>query len=105
MGIPGLSKPLESYAVPTVIGCKALGCEEHRNGQPSRIVIDGPSFAYCIYHRLVREKPERLTAMESIASYHELGNGALAFLDELESYGLIMCVHFSISRHMTQAKP
>ena len=90
MGIPGLSKDLESYAVPTVLGCKALGCEKHRHGQPSTIVIDGPSFAYCIYHRLVRGKPDWLTAMESIASYNELGTGALAFLDELESYGVVV---------------
>ena len=90
MGIKGLSKDLESYAIPTTLGCKAPGCENHRKGQPSRIVIDGPSFAYCIYQRLVRGKPEWLTAVESIASYHELGTGALAFLDELESYGVVM---------------
>ncbi|KAM0806018.1 XPG domain containing-domain-containing protein [Usnea florida] len=90
MGISRLSKNLEPYAVPTILGCKALGCEKHHKGQPSRIVIDGPSFAYCIYHRLVVEKPEWLTAVESIASYHELRNGALAFLDELESYGVVI---------------
>ena len=90
MGISGLSKDLQSYAVPTILGCKTLGCERHRKGQPSRIVIDGPSFAYCIYHRPVLEKSEWLTAVERIASYHELRNGALAFLDELESYGVVM---------------
>lgn len=92
MGIPGLSKSLETYAVSTIIGCKTLGCERHspRNGHHSKIVIDGPSFAYCIYHRLIRQQPEWLTAVEIIPSYNEVGKGALAFLDELESYGVVM---------------
>ena len=92
MGIHGLSKVLETYAVSTTIGCKTLGCERHppRNGQRSKIVIDGPSFAYCIYHRLIRGKPDWLTGVEIIPSYDEVGNGALAFLNELESDGAVM---------------
>ena len=92
MGIPGLSKRLENYAVSTIIGCKTEGCERHtfQTGQPSRIVIDGPSFAFCIYYRLIQAKPEWLTALEIIPSYEEVGNGALAFLNELESYRVIM---------------
>lgn len=92
MGVPGLSKVLETYAVFTTIGCKALGCERHppHSSQRSKIVIDGPSFAYCIYHRLIREKPDWLTAVEIMPSYDEVGNGALAFLNELESYGVVM---------------
>lgn len=92
MGIPGLFKALEAYAVFTIIGCKTPGCERHRsrNGQRSRVVIDGPSFGYCIYHRLIRQMPEWLTAVEIMPSYDEVGNGALAFFNELESYGVVM---------------
>lgn len=87
-----MSKPLEAYATSTTIGCKTLGCDRHPpfNGQRIKAVIDGPSFAYCIYHRLIREKPDWLTAVEIVPSYDEVGKGALAFLNELESYGVVM---------------
>lgn len=91
MGIPGLSKPLKPYAVSTTVGCKTLLCSEHKPA-PSEssinIIIDGPSFAYSIYHRLIVQKPEWLTAVEAMPSYEELGQGAVAFLDEMEEYGL-----------------
>ena len=91
MGIPGLSKPLKPYAVSTTIGCKTQHCSEHKPAlsESSRnIIIDGPSFAYSIYHRLIIQKPEWLTAVEAMPSYQEVGQGALAFLDEMEDYGL-----------------
>ena len=91
MGIPGLSKPLKPYAVATTIGCKTPHCSEHKpaHSESSRnIIIDGPSFAYSIYHRLIVQKPEWLTAVEAMPSYSELGQGALAFLNEMEDYGL-----------------
>ena len=91
MGIPGLSKNLKPYAVAGVVGCKTPECQIHRSqqGSPSsNIIIDGPSFAYAIYHRLLVHKLKWLTAVEAMPSYNEIGKGALAFLDELESYGL-----------------
>lgn len=91
MGIPGLTTHLKPYAVPTVVGCKTPDCELHRSSNDSsatNIIIDGPSFAYAIYDRLLAHKPERLTGVEAMPSYDELGKGALAFLDELQSYGL-----------------
>lgn len=93
MGIPGLSKPLKPYAVSEVVGCKTPNCEKHHSqsaGRSSKIIIDGPAFAYAIYQRLVIQKPDWLNALEAIPSYDEVGKGALAFLDELESYGLTM---------------
>lgn len=91
MGIPGLSKPLKPYAVATTVGCKTSLCEEHKPAHSEwnrGIIIDGPSFAYSIYHRLIIQKPEWLTAVEAMPSYEELGQGAIAFLNELEDYGL-----------------
>lgn len=87
-----MSKPLETYAVSTIVGCKTPECERHpsHNGRRIEIVVDGPSFAYCIYHRLIREKPDWLTAVEILPSYDEVGKGALAFLNEVESYGVVM---------------
>ena len=93
MGIPGLSKPLKHYAVSTTAGCKTPHCEEHKpadSDSTRNIMIDGPSFAYSIYHRLIIRKPEWLTAVEAMPSYEELGQGAVAFLNELEGYGLKM---------------
>ena len=91
MGVPGLSKPLKPYAVSTTVGCKTPLCEEHKpaHSESSRnIIIDGPSFAYSIYHRLIVQKPEWLTAVEAMPSYEELGQGAIAFLNEMVDYGL-----------------
>ena len=92
MGVPGLPKALEAYAVSTIIGCKTPGCERHlsHNSQRSQVVIDGPSFAYYIYHRQIRQMPDWLTAVEIMLSYDEVGNDALAFLNGLESYGVVM---------------
>ncbi len=92
MGVPGLSKALKPYSTPTTVGCKTDGCTEHRPQYDGRraVIIDGPSFAYCIYQRVIAQKPEWLTAIEAIPSYDELGMGAIAFLHELERYGLVM---------------
>lgn len=35
-------------------------------------------------------KPEWVSAIEAMPSYYELGNGAVAFLDELENFGLLV---------------
>ena len=93
MGIPGLSKHLKPYAVSATAGCKTPHCEEHKPAHSDStrdIIIDGPSFAYSIYHRLIIQKPEWLTAVEAMPSYEELGQGAIAFLNEFEDYGLKM---------------
>lgn len=94
MGVPGLSKALKPYSVSTTVGCKTAGCIQHQpqHGGQIYMVIDGPSFAYCIYQRVIAAKAEWLTAIEAIPSYDEVGNGAIAFLEVLENYGVEMYV-------------
>lgn len=95
MGISGLTKHLQSYAVSTAVGCQTPNCERHKGHdarQSNQIIIDGPSFAFCIFNRLFVNKPDSLDTLEMMPSYDEVGKGALAFLAQLESYGLVMCV-------------
>ncbi|CAD6566988.1 MAG: hypothetical protein ASARMPREDX12_009207 [Alectoria sarmentosa] len=93
MGIPRLALHLQPYASSTVVGCQTPNCERHKvqdGRQSNRIIIDGPSFAYCIFNRLFVRKPVSLDPMKMMPSYDEVGKGALAFLEQLESYGLVI---------------
>ena len=95
MGISGLTKHLHPYAVSTVVGCQTPNCERHKGQdarQSNQIIIDGPAFAFCILNRLFVHKSVSLNTMDMMPSYDEVGKGALAFLEQLESYGLVMCV-------------
>lgn len=95
MGISGLTKHLQPYAVSTVVGCQTPDCARHKGQgarRSNRIIIDGPSFAYCIFNRLFVHKPISGDTMKMMPSYDEVGKGALAFLEQLESYGLVMRV-------------
>lgn len=95
MGIPRLALHLQPYASSTVVGCQTPDCERHKcqdGRQSNQIIIDGPSFAFCIFNRLFVRKPVSLDPMKMMPSYDEVGKGALAFLEQLESYGLVMCV-------------
>ena len=93
MGVPGLSKALKAYAVPTVFGCKDPSCEKHSphsDFSSTNVIIDGPSFAYCVYNRLNAHKSAQLSALEAVPSYRDIGNGAMTFLNELENHGLLV---------------
>ena len=92
MGVPGLSKALKPYSTPNIVGCKNVECYQHRlqNDSKRAIIVDGPSFAYCIYRKITTQKPDWLRAIDTVPTYEELGIGAIAFLDELRYYGLVM---------------
>lgn len=92
MGIPYLTSNLSNYAIPTILGCNEEDCATHlpgNNGFRTRVVVDGPSFAYAMYDRLVTNKPD-LDAFGVIPSYDEIGKAILSFLGELEKCNLIM---------------
>lgn len=93
MGISGLSRHLQPYAVSTVVGCQTPNCQKHRSRdavQTNKIIVDGPSFAYCVYQRLCSQMLRSINAIEAMPSYNDIGKGALAFLHQLESYGMVV---------------
>ena len=90
MGIRGLTKHLLPYAEWKVLGNSAedhsgSSCHEAKN-----VVIDGPSLAFFIYRRLLAHTLDGSSILGSIPSYGMLGRAAVAFLEQLQSCGLIM---------------
>ncbi|MCJ1263022.1 hypothetical protein MMC22_002892 [Lobaria immixta] len=85
MGVPHLTKQLHAFAEFAPLGCKSEGCKEHPSGK--KIIIDGPSLAYHIYHCGLAHSPSDLGPIDAIPSYDKLGKATVAFLDELQSYG------------------
>ena len=93
MGIPYLAQLLQPYAVSTILGCKDEQCKRHRidlAGSARNIIIDGPALAYHVYYNVLKEKPNLLNAFDAIPTYTETCIAFLAYLEELESYGLVM---------------
>ena len=77
MGIPRLITYLEPYATPAELS-------------DCRVIIDGPGLAYHIYHRLLASNPRADNAIHGAPSYEELGDGAVYFLDELQSRNVVV---------------
>ena len=93
MGIPHLAQLLQPYAISTVLGCKTEQCRSHRtdSGKSTRsIIIDGPALAYHVYYKIRTGKPQLLNAFDAIPTYTETSAAFLTYLEELESYGLVM---------------
>lgn len=86
MGIPGLTAKLQPYAVPAKLGSYHLDASQ----DTSRVIIDGPSLAYHIYYRLLACKSASLNALDAAPSYHDIGQGALVFLDALREHDVVM---------------
>ena len=53
----------------------------------SHFIVDGPSLAYHVYHRLLAHKPPTLNVLDATPSYKELGEGFVVFLEELQVHG------------------
>ena len=90
MGVRGLTKHLLPYAEWKALGTlaevhSAKPCHEAKN-----IVIDGPSLAFFIYRRLFAHNLIGSSILDSIPSYRVLGGAVVAFLQQLQSCGLIM---------------
>lgn len=75
MGIPHLITHLRPYAV-----------DKDLKGQC--VVIDGPGFAYHIFHSCLAEEPNARNPFEAFPSYEKIGDTAIRWLDELEGYGV-----------------
>lgn len=85
MGVPHLAKQLHAFAEFAPLGCKSEGCSLHPSDK--KIIIDGPSLAYHIYHCGLAHSPSNLGPIDALPSYEMLGKATVTFLDELQSYG------------------
>lgn len=75
MGIPGLMQRMEALASRQVLS-------KTQDGQSRDAIIDGPSLCYHIYYLCLSSK--------SRPTYANLGQTAVAWLAELETYGFKM---------------
>ncbi|KFY27296.1 hypothetical protein V493_03588 [Pseudogymnoascus sp. VKM F-4281 (FW-2241)] len=75
MGIPHLITHLRPYSEST-----------NFNGQD--VIIDGPAFAYHIFHTCLAEVPEARNPFEAFPSYKKIGDAAIRWLEELEGFGV-----------------
>lgn len=91
MGIPRLTSHLQPYATLTNLGCNTPECSHHhRKHKEHNIFIDGPGLAYHVYYRALSQSPTVSNAYDAAPSYSEIGQATIAFLHELESYGLLV---------------
>lgn len=100
MGIPRLAGHFQPYAVTSTLGSGAVDSSDHANDtstSPSQIIIDGPSLAYQVYHRLLAHHATSLKGLDAIPSYSQIGAAALAYLDCLEAHGCHMYSFNAIS--------
>ncbi|OAF58906.1 hypothetical protein VC83_06115 [Pseudogymnoascus destructans] len=75
MGIPHLITHLRPYS-------------ENTNFNGQNVIIDGPGFAYHIFHTCLAEEPEARNPFEAFPSYKKIGDAAIRWLEELEGFGV-----------------
>jgi len=85
MGIPRLMTQVSPYGESVTW---------HKGDTPpvvkENLIIDGPSFCYFIHHRCLSTKTRARHALEAVPTYPELAEEAIAWLDELETFGFCM---------------
>jgi hypothetical protein len=77
MGIPHLITYVRPYAK-----TKSL------KGQ--NVVVDGPAFAYHIYHRCIALRPGARNPFDAVPTYKDIGEAAVLWLGELKSHGVTL---------------
>ncbi|KAL9638644.1 MAG: hypothetical protein Q9164_001423 [Protoblastenia rupestris] len=93
MGIPYLLKNLQPYASFSILGCSSSDCNTHKSihDRPvTKIVIDGPALVYYVYYQTLARKQAKSYSLGVVPSYKELGQGVLAFLNTLQTCGLVL---------------
>ncbi|KAL9094730.1 MAG: hypothetical protein Q9165_003000 [Trypethelium subeluteriae] len=84
MGIPHLTANLKPYA--SIINLTPPTSHDH--DEHSRLVIDGPAFAYYIYEEYLRERTKASDLTEALPSYERIGDAAIGWLHRVRAYGL-----------------
>lgn len=80
MGIPGLSKALDQYAVLTTL--------------EGSVVIDGPALVYRLWESMIKDQPVSSLLLCQI-SYSSLGQSLIDWLDGLRAEGVHVYVGFT----------
>ena len=75
MGIPHLITHFRPYS-------------ENTNFNGQNVIIDGPGFAYHIFHACLAEEPDARNPFETFPSYKKIGDAAIRWLEELENFGV-----------------
>lgn len=80
MGIKGLTARLVSYTSPWPPKDQPVNLSATRS-----VIIDGPSLAYFIYYRCLKEQESSSNALDVYPSYEQVTNAVLRFLGRLEA--------------------
>jgi len=88
MGIPRLTTQISPYGESVIWRKQVQTAVEHH----SDVIIDGPSFAYFIHKLCLTTKSKARNALEALPTYPELGEAAVTWLNQIESFGLRMYV-------------
>lgn len=99
MGIPRLTTQISPYGESIIWKKQVQRLVEHQGD----VIIDGPSFAYYIHKLCLTTKSNARNALEALPTYPELGEAAVTWLNQIESFGLHMYVAHSLLT-ISQAK-
>lgn len=92
MGIPRLTALLHPFA--TQVEWKRQHADPSPNASP-QVLIDGPALAYFIYHQCLSSEAIAANALEAAPSYAKLAETVVAWLDEIEEFGVKVSVQYS----------
>ena len=84
MGIPHLTHSLSPYGDKVVLPQHPAS---HQNA-----IIDGPSLAYHVFSVCIARRTGARNALEATPTYQELGQAAVNWFEQIETYGLKMYV-------------
>jgi len=98
MGIPRLTALLHPYA--TQVEWKRQQGISSRT-TPPKLIIDGPALAYFIYHQCLSSAAHAANALEAVPSYAQLAESVVAWLSEIEDFGVEVFVN-RLRSHVTQ---
>jgi len=86
MGIPHLTHSLSPY------GDKVVLPQNPADNQNA--IIDGPSLAYHVFYVCIARRAGARNALDAAPTYQELGQAAVDWLEQIETYGLKMYVDY-----------
>ena len=89
MGIPRLTTQISPYGEPVTWTKQEQDATNHQGD----VIIDGPSFAYYIHKLCLANKSNARNALEALPTYPELGEAAITWLKQIETFGFRMYVY------------
>lgn len=93
MGIPRLLSLLEPYGEHV-----SVTSDDSSDKHKTNVIIDGPAFAFHIYDICLALTPNARNAFEALPSYKLLGDVAIQWLNQLESFPFRMYAYLASCR-------